>query len=99
MATLHGILAELGIENPDMHPEREMHHAAAWIVDRPFEPIEGESYELAYGKLLVDGGEGHVIKKVRIDGVAPQAWIDLDTGRALDSQLQMLPVRGFRLLQ
>ena len=49
MATLHGILAELGIENPLMHPEPDASRASEWIVDRAFVPVEGKSYKLAYG--------------------------------------------------
>ena len=99
MDTLHGILAELGIAPPTLHPEREVHPEQHWIVDEPFEPVPGEAYELAYGKVLVDGGERHIIKRVRIDSVAPAAWLDLDTGALLDPELQALPVRGYRILR
>ena len=99
MATLHGILAELGIESPDMHPEREIPHEFPWVVDEEFVPIEGTSYEVAYGRIPVDGNQRHVLKKIRIDGPTPDRWFDLDEGEMLAAHLQELPVRGFRRIE
>lgn len=98
MATLHGILAELGIENPAMHPEREVSRdrKSKWIVDEIFLPVEGESYELAFGKLFFDGEHRHVIKRVRIAGSQAGDWFDLDEGKPLDKNLQTAAVKAFR---
>jgi hypothetical protein len=98
MATLHGILAELGIENPDMHPEREIHPASQWVVEQEFIPVIGKSYELAYGHILRGGVQQKVIKRVRIDGPTPVAWFDLDEQQALDPDLHGHPVQAFRLI-
>lgn len=96
MGTLHGILAELGIEPPLMHPEREAWAKPEWIVDRPFVPVQGESYELAYGNIPAGAGQRPVIKRIRADGPAPANWFDLDEGMPLDPGLHAYPVRGFR---
>lgn len=122
MANLHGLLAELGIEAPVMHPERaepvntqggngqaakdRAEARAAWIVDRPFEPVQGNSYEIAYGAIAYGSPEGvsdeterrTVIKKVRIDGLSVHEWHDLETGAPLEQALHAYPVRGFREL-
>jgi hypothetical protein len=99
MATLHGIFAELGIERPVMHPEREILHDTPWTVDQHFDPLEGESYELTYRDVPFGIGERRVIRKVRIDGPMPDAWFDLEAGTMLDRELQALPVREYRLLK
>jgi hypothetical protein len=99
MTTLHSILAELGIENPEMHPERQADHASDWVTEGRFAPVPGKSYEIAYGKLLVDGEYRTVTKKVRIDGPAPADWFDLDLGMPLDAGLQVSSVKGYRLLE
>lgn len=96
MATLHGILAELGIEPPDMHPEREPHHESDWIVDEMFLPVEGQSYQVTYGKIFFDGQHRYVLKRIRIDGPEPDDWLDLDQKKPLDRELQALAVKGFR---
>ena len=98
MATLHGILAELGIEPPAMHPERDASHHTDWITDEEFAPIEGKAYELAFGKILHAGEERPLIKRVRIDGPTRDNWFDLDAGRPLDSDLHAFNVRAFRKL-
>jgi len=98
MDRLHGILAELGIAPPLLHPEREVRvDAQHWIVEEPFRPISGESYELAYGKSLDDSGDEHyIVKHVRIDDAT---WLDLDTGATLASEFQELPVLAYRVLR
>jgi hypothetical protein len=98
MATLHGILAELGIEAPAMHPERATAHTSAWIVDEEFVPAEGKTYEIAFGKIRRAEEERHVIKRVRIDGPTRSQWLDLDAGRALDSDLHAFNIKAFRQL-
>jgi hypothetical protein len=98
MATLHGILAELGIEPPAMHPERATARQSGWIVDEEFVPVEGKTYELAFGKIRHAGEEKHVIKRVRIDGPTRAQWFDLDEGRALDSDLHSFNIKAFRQL-
>lgn len=98
MATLHGILAELGIENPVMHPEREIHHASQWVVDEDFIPVIGKSYELAFGRIPFGGDDKHVIRRVRIDGMDAHDWFDLDRQQPMDDALRAYPVRAFRLL-
>jgi hypothetical protein len=97
MASLHGILAELGLEPPDMHPEREIGHANEWIVDQDFSPVTGESYDIAYGRLMQNGEERPLVKHVRIDGPLPAQWVDLGTGEALEPELRQLPVKAFRM--
>jgi hypothetical protein len=96
MATLHGILAELGIENPAMHPEREAPHQSDWIVDEIFVPVEGKSYQVTYGKILYGGEFRPVVKRIRIDGPQPGDWFDLDEASPLDRELQAHAVKGFR---
>jgi hypothetical protein len=98
MATLHGILAELGIEQPAMHPEREASRQTSWITDEEFTPVEGKAYELAFGKIRHAGEERALIKRVRIDGPTRGQWFDLDEGRPLDSDLHAFNVRAFREL-
>lgn len=98
MSTLHGILAELGIDQPVMHPERPMPHPSAWMADEKFMPVEGKSYELAFGKIRYAGQERHVIKRVRIDGPESRNWFDIDEGRPLDSDLRAFMVKAFRQL-
>jgi len=98
MSILHGIFSELGIEPPVMHPEREPGHAPEWVIDARFHPVQGKSYELAFGKIIFAGKRQPVIRRVRIDGLTPDTWIDLDTHLPLDRDLQLSPVRGFREL-
>lgn len=98
MSTLNGLLAELGLSNPEMHPEREAPHEAEWIVDQPFSPEEGLCYEIAYGKVNLRGRDMPVRARIRADGSAPSQWFDLDEGQPLDPELQSYPVRAFRPL-
>jgi hypothetical protein len=99
MGTLHGILAELGIEQPAMHPEREVPHQPQWVVDEAFVPEVGKSYEVTFGKVTFNGELAPVLRRIRIDGAASDQWFDLDAGTPLDSQLRQLPVRGFRPIE
>jgi hypothetical protein len=96
MSALHSLLAELGIEEPTMHPEREAQHQHAWVVNQPFSPLQGKSYDVTYGKIDFRGEEKHVLKKIRIDGPAPTDWYDLEEQQSLDPTLHALPVKGFR---
>jgi hypothetical protein len=96
MATLHGILAELGIESPTMHPEREVEHDTDWTANEDFVPVEGKSYQVVFAKLNFDGQHRHALKNVRIDGPEPSDWFDLDEGKPLDTDLQSCVVQAFR---
>lgn len=96
MANLHGLLAELGLANPEMHPERDVSHDSEWVVDQPFMPESGQCYELAYGKVTLHGREISVRARIRADGETPSQWIDLEQGQALDPTLQALPIRAYR---
>lgn len=98
MASLHGILAELGIEAPFMHPEREVPHPDDWITSEHFAPVVGKTYEVAYGRLAIDERQAAVIRRIRVDGPAPQEWLDLDSMEPLPAQLQALPVKAYRRL-
>lgn len=102
MVTLSGILAKFGIDDAAAHAAAQASDAAPasrWIVDENFVPIKGKSYELAFGKMLIDGSPRHVIKRVHIDEQSPGRWLDLDAGKPLDAALQAMPVKGFRLLE
>lgn len=94
MATLHGILAELGITSP----EREPQHASHWVVDEDFTPEPGKSYELAFGRIPFAGEYRQVLKQVRIDGPSRNDWFDLDEQTPLDLELHEYPVKAFRPL-
>lgn len=96
MTNLHGLLAELGLATPEMHPERDVSHDAEWVVDQPFSPQPGQCYELAYGKVMLHGRDIHVRARIRADGTRPTQWFDLDEGQILDPTLQALPVRAYR---
>jgi hypothetical protein len=98
MTTLHSLLAELGIEQPAMHSAPDAHSRSHWITDEEFAPVEGKSYELAFGRILHAGEERPVTRRVRIDGPTRNQWFDLDAGHALDSDLQAFNVRAFREL-
>lgn len=95
MANLHGLLVELGLADPEMHPEREVPHDD-WVVDRPFVPDAGQCYELAYGKVILQGHETPARVRIRADGDSPSQWIDLENGQVIDPALQTLPVRAYR---
>lgn len=95
MTNLHGLLAELGLANPEMHPEREASPDSDWIVDQSFMPEPGQCYEVAYGKLALAGGD-YVRARIRADGSSPSQWFDLDQGRMIDPALQLQPVRAYR---
>lgn len=96
MAILNGLLAELGLADPEMHPERETSSDAAWITDQPFNPEFGQCYEVAFGKVSVQGQEVYARSRIRIDGDRPAQWFDLDRNDKLDPELQSCPVRAFR---
>ena len=98
MNTLHSLLAELGIESPALHGQGDNPYVSQWVVDEPFIPELGHSYEITYGKVPLAGEERHVVKKVRIDGTDPGHWFDLDADAPLASHWQELPVKGFRPL-
>jgi len=102
MATLHGVLAELGIEAPYMHSGSEGHASSQWVIDQPFSPVEGKSYELAYGAIPYgDDAERErrpLVKRVRIDGPGADDWYDLETSAPFDRELHDYAVRGFREL-
>lgn len=96
MANLHGLLAELGLADPEMHPERATGPRESWIVDLPFTPEPGQCYEVAFGKVSVQGREVYGRVRIRADGHDPSQWFDIDAGRMLDPELQACPVRAFR---
>ena len=96
MSTLNGLLAELGLASPEMHPEREAPHESDWIADQSFIPEPGQCYEVAFGKVLLQGQEVYGRARIRIDGHAPSQWFDIDTGKTLAAELQAYPVRAFR---
>lgn len=98
MATLHGILAELGIENPFMHPEREIPHEADWTTGANFSPEEGKSYEVVLAQAQPGEQYKHVLKRIRADGPTPGDWFDLDDQEMLDRELQASTVNAFRPL-
>jgi len=96
MATLHGILAELGIENPVMHPDREEGHETGWIVDEKFEPVVGKTYQIAFGRVPFERELRNVIRTVRIDGPEPEQWFDVDEQRRLEDGLNLHSIKAFR---
>ena len=96
MSILNGLLAELGLADPEMHSEREVAHDTGWIVDRPFNPELGQCYEVAFGKVLLQGREVAGRARIRIDGYTPSQWYDLDHDNTLAPELQSYPVRAFR---
>lgn len=96
MSSLSGLLAELGLADPEMHPERASGPKESWIVDLPFTPEPGQCYEVAFGKVILQGREVYGRVRIRADGPEPSQWFDLDAGRALDPELQSRPVRAFR---
>ncbi|HYD61093.1 MAG TPA: hypothetical protein VEC35_12090 [Noviherbaspirillum sp.] len=96
MATLHGILAELGIENSPIHPDREEGHETGWMVDETFEPVVGKTYQLAFGRLPFGREMRTVIRTVRIDGLQPEQWFDMDEGKYLESGLNPISIKAFR---
>lgn len=98
MATLHGILAELGIEYPSMHPEREVPQTD-WVFDEAFNPAQGSTYEVVFAKLNFDGQHRHVLKRIRVDGPARDQWIDLDHMEAIDDDLQESIVKAYRPME
>lgn len=99
MSTLHGILAELGIESPDLHPEREAGQPSSrWVVDDDFIPQSGKTYEIAFGRVPFGGQERQVIRRVYVEHVSPSGWIDQETGNPLDAELAVLPVKAYRAL-
>jgi hypothetical protein len=98
MATLHGILAELGIESPDLHPERALPHTPEWTGDKEFMPVEGRSYEVVFGEPHFNGQDKYVLKKVRIDGPTPGDWFDLEAAKPLDRDLQACTVKAYRAI-
>lgn len=96
MASLHGILNELGIGMPDGRSSTQTEFP--WVIDQPFAPQLGQCYELAFGKLWVREEYRPVVKRIRVDGSEPSEWFDLDENRMLDASLQTYQVKGFRLL-
>lgn len=96
MTNLHGLLAELGLAAPEMHPEREASLESDWIVDQPFVPEQGQCYEIAYGMLMLHGSETYARVRIRVDGSSPSQWFDLDQGQNIDQELQLRPVRAYR---
>ena len=96
MSILNGLLAELGLADPEMHPEREAAHDTDWIIDRPFNPEPGQCYEVAFGKVVLQGREVYSRARIRIEGQMPSQWYDLDHDNWLAPELQSYPVRAFR---
>src|SRR3569623_1265502 len=86
MATLHGILAELGIEAPHMHAGDEQEEAGQWVIDRPFAPVEGRTYDLAYGADPygdTDGDPRPLLTRVPCDSRHFDFWFDWYPGALL----------------
>lgn len=96
MATLPGILAELGLENAVIHPDREEGHETGWIVDRNFEPVVGKTYQLAFGRIPFGREMRNVIRTVRIDGPEPEQWFDLEEGKRLEAGLNLNSIKAYR---
>jgi hypothetical protein len=98
MSTLHGILAELGIDSTATRPEREVSYTSQWVVDEDFIPQAGKSYEIAFGRVPFAGHEQNVTRRVRVEHVSTSGWIDQESGNPLDPELAALPVKAFRVL-
>lgn len=98
MGTLHSILAELGIDNPVMHPEREPGHETGWIEDENFEPIIGRTYQIAFGRVPFGRELKNVMRTLRIDGPEPEQWFDVNEGKYLEKGLNLHSVKAYRQL-
>jgi hypothetical protein len=99
MVSLHGILAELGLEpsaRPAQHPDPALD--GQWTTEPRFDPIEGASYELAFTRIPVRDNARPVIKRVRIDGPSAEDWFDLEAQRPLDRALYAYTVKAYRRL-
>jgi hypothetical protein len=95
MALLHGILAELGIEKPAPLGDDAL-VAPDWIKDRKFDPVEGTTYELAFTRIPASAEQGHVLKRVRIDGPTVEDWFDLERQAPLERELYAYAIKAFR---
>jgi len=68
---------------------------AKLITQSAFTPVVGKCYELHFGIVSIDGVSGFCTAKVRIDGIAPSQWIDLDTSAPLDPRISVYVVQAF----
>lgn len=91
MSFLHSLLAELGLKHPYGQSGPSLPDAAAWQDGRAFTPVEGHRYEIVW-----QGDSGPIRNTIRVDGLHPDLWFDLDRGEPLSSDLAVLSIKAFR---
>jgi hypothetical protein len=91
-------LTNLGLSSAGLVPLQRQTQEPKWITERAFVPEVGGSYEVSFGKIHYRGREGHVTAKLRINGLAPSDWFDIDEGAPLDSALAQCVVQAFRAI-
>lgn len=66
-----------------------------WITGTAFIPQVGKSYAVHFGQINYQGVHGNVSARIRIDGEGVANWIDLDTGKTLDSAVSKYAVQAY----
>lgn len=56
-------------------------------IGKPFIPVIGKCYDIRFGKIKYKEQEALYSARVRINGISPAQWEDLDTGHPLDPGL------------
>jgi hypothetical protein len=66
------------------------------ITGSPFIPIVGQTFEVAFGKITYQGKTDFWGARIRIDGLQPKDWYDIDAGGPLDPKLAAFVVQAYR---
>jgi hypothetical protein len=69
---------------------------ANMVIGKTFTPLVGKCYDLRFGKIRLDGEDVYCSARIRVNGLSPAQWEDIDTGRPLDQRLNVHRVQAYR---
>jgi hypothetical protein len=65
-------------------------------IGKPFTPLCGKCYDLRFGKINLDGQEKYCSARIRVNGLSPSQWENIDTGKPLDPRLSLYRVHAYK---
>jgi hypothetical protein len=69
---------------------------ATMVIGKAFTPLLGKCYDLRFGKIKLDGQSVYCSARIRVNGMLPSQWEDIDTGQPFDQRLSAHRVQAYR---
>lgn len=69
---------------------------ASMVIGKAFNPLVGKCYDLRFGKIRLNGQDVYCSARIRVNGLLPTQWEDIDTGQPLDQRLNAHRVQAYR---